>query len=379
MSESLNVVVIGAGAVGGWVGGRLALGGHNVTLVGRQRLADAVEADGLCLRSPGRDSDTSTVMVRILRAVTSIAEAAPYGPFDLALFTVKTYDTGAAIAEMTTIEQAASSDERGTGWGRPTILSLQNGVRSEQALAEAFGVERVVAGTELNPVSVVKPGTVLLEKWRGGLGLAPVRPGTSVTRWAQALDKDVLPTRVYSDYRAMKWSKLLLNLIGNASAAILDMSTVDVYADPRLYHLEVEMLRETIAVMRGLGVEPSRLPGYPVPLLVWGVRWAPRLLLRPIMQRLIVSGRGRKPPSLLLELRRGRQRSEVGDLNGAVVSAGEQIRVPTPVNRALTEVLTRLVEKRIQWDSVCHQPGVLLAVVTEMKRKAREKDTDQRR
>ena len=79
--------------------------------------------------------------------------------------------------------------------------------------------------------------------------------------------------------------------------------------------------------------------------------------------------RGEKPPSLLLELRRGRQRSEVGDLNGAVVRAGEQSRVSTPVNRALTEVLSRLVEQRIQWDSIRRQPRVLLAVAAEMKRK----------
>jgi len=352
MSQPLRIVVVGAGAVGGWVGGRLALAGHTVTLVGRERLADAVAAGGLCLRAPGEETLVTNVTV-----VTSIAAAAPHGPFDLALFTVKTYDTRAAVAEM-----------RAAGLGKPVIVSLQNGVRSEEELAAAFGPERVVAGTELNPISVPQPGTIVLEKWRGGIGLAPVAPGAPIERWVQAFDDAVLRTRPYPDYRAMKWSKLLLNLIGNASAAILDTNTVEVFADPRLFRLEIEMLREVVAVMRGLGLKPVGLPGYPVPLLAWGVRWAPLFVLRPIMRKMVAGGRGQKPPSLLLALRRGRERSEVTDLNGAVVRAGEQTGVPTPVNLTLTEVLVRLVEGRIQWDSVRRQPGVLLAVAAAMKR-----------
>jgi 2-dehydropantoate 2-reductase len=363
VNRPLHVVVIGAGAIGGWVGGWLALSGHTVTLVGRQRLADAIGADGLRLCSPrdGTVGDAKPeVFVRNLQVVTSAADAALHGPFDLALFTVKTYDTDAAIAEMQTADL-----------GQPTIVSLQNGVRSEEVLAAAFGPERVVAGTELNPISVPQPGTVVLEKQRGGIGLAPVVPGASVERWVQVFDDAVMPTRAYADYRAMKWSKLLLNLIGNASAAILDMNSAEVYADPRLVRLEVEMLREALNVMRGLELKAVRLPGYPVPLLAWGVRWAPLCLLRPVLRKLVVGGRGGKLPSLLLELQRGRHRSEVTALNGAVVRAGEQIGSPTPVNCALTEVLTRVVEGHIQWGSVRHQPGVLLAVTAEIRRKAR--------
>jgi 2-dehydropantoate 2-reductase len=254
--------------------------------------------------------------------------------------------------------------------GQPTVLSLQNGVRSEEVLAEAFGPERIVAGTVLNPISVPRAGTVVLERWRGGIGLAPVVRGAAVDRWRQAFDQAVLPTQTYADYRAMKWSKLLLNLIGNASAAILDMSTVEVFADPPLFRLEVEMLREAVAVTHGLGLKPIKLPGYPVPLLAWGVRYAPLLLLRPIMRRLVAGGRGEKPPSLLLEMRHRRSRSEVADLNGAVVRAGAQIGQPTPINQALTETLTRIIDGPIQWESIRRQPGVLLAVTAEMKRKA---------
>ncbi len=359
--KSLRVVVVGAGAIGGWVGGQLALDGHTVTLVGREHLAEAIAANGLRLRSPDDEVAVSDVQV-----VTSIAGAAPHGPFDLALFTVKTFDTDAAIAEMAANEQIANGQIN--QWGKPVILSLQNGVRSEDALAQAFGAERVVAGTELNPISTPQPGVIVLEKWRGGVGLAPVARGASVERWVRVFDNAVLPTRAYADYRAMKWSKLILNLIGNASAAILDMSTVEVFANSRLFRLEMDMLREAAEVMRGLGLRPVKLPGYPTPLLAWGVRRAPFFLLRPVMRKMVAGGRGTKPPSLLLELRRGRRRSAVADLNGAVVRAGEQIGLPTPVNRALSETLARLVEGQIQWDSIRRQPEVLLAIAAEMQR-----------
>jgi 2-dehydropantoate 2-reductase len=292
--------------------------------------------------------------------VTSLAQASAHAPFDLALFTVKTYDTDATIIEM----QAADL-------GQPTLLSLQNGVYSEEALGRAFGRSRVIAGTILNPISVPAVGTVELEKWRGGLGLAPVAPDSPLDTWLSILGT-VLPTRLYANYRSMKWSKLLLNVIGNASAAILDMNTVQVYADPRLVRLEVEMLRETANVMRGLNVKPVNLPGYPVPLLAWGVRWAPLFILRPVLRRLVAGGRGQKPPSLLLDLRRGRERSEVAFLNGAVVQAGRRTGIPAPVNHALTETLTRLSQRQIQWDNVRQQPGVLLAIAAEMKRKAKQ-------
>lgn len=356
----MRVLVIGAGAIGGWVGGRLAAGGHQLTLLGRAALAQAVEKRGLRLLTPDDE-----IVLRDVRVITRLAEAAAYGPFDLALFSVKTYDTDATIAEM----QAELESVQGNSQNLPAIISLQNGVRSEETLAAIFGPDKVIAGTQLNPISTPEAGIVMLEKWKGGIGLAPLTPGTPIDLWVQVFDRAVLPTRAYADYRAMKWSKLMLNLIGNASAAILDMSTVEVFADLRLFELEIEMLRECADVMRRLGVRPVGLPGYPVSLLAWGVRYAPLFVLRPILRKLVAGGRGNKPPSLLLDLRRAKGRSEVGDLNGAVVRAGAQVGVPTPINRALTETLTGLTEGRLDWADVHCQPGVLQAVAEEMKRK----------
>jgi 2-dehydropantoate 2-reductase len=156
-----------------------------------------------------------------------------------------------------------------------------------------------------------------------------------------------LPVRVYANYRSMKWSKLILNLIGNATSAILDMSTRETFADRRLFKIEVAALREAVAVMRAQSIAPVPLPGYPVPLLVLGIRFAPLWLLHRIMQPMAAAGRGDKPPSLLVDLRSGRTQSEIDELNGAVVRAGRTSGVKTPINARLVDTLHDLLSGKV--------------------------------
>ena len=334
----MNVIVVGAGAIGGYVGARLALTGHEVTLVGRRPLAEAVAARGLHLIEPGAQFDITNC-----RVVTSVADAfAGEAHFDLALFTVKTYDTQATLDEL-----------RPFADGIVRFLSLQNGVNSEELLGEAFGRDRVMAGTILNPVTVPAPGAVMLEKRKGGIGIARVgastngpthHPSNSPTlHLSTYLRHAGFVVREYADYRAMKWSKLLLNLIGNASSAILDLNTMQVFADRRAFGIEIAALREAVRVARAGGIRFVSLPGYPVPLLAAALRFLPMALLQPVMKPLVGGGRGRKMPSLHVDLSSGKRRSEVDELNGSVVRTGQRLNIPTPANALLTSTLNDLI------------------------------------
>ena len=175
----MRVLIIGAGAVGTFVGARLALAGHDVTLVGRPGLAAAVRAGGLTLIEPSGSRHTTAV-----RAVDSIAAAftrsastsaltsASASPYDLALITVKAYDTADVIAEL-----------MATGAGQiPPLLTLQNGVGNEEALAEAFGADRIISGAIDTPVSVPAPGQVQVHRERFKAGVAPVGQDAPVAR-----------------------------------------------------------------------------------------------------------------------------------------------------------------------------------------------------
>jgi 2-dehydropantoate 2-reductase len=326
----VKVLVVGAGAIGSYVGGKLA-DQHAVTLLGRRPLVEAVRARGLEIVEPG-----TTHTARHVAVVDSIEQACRTCPhFDLALFCVKTYDTDAAIDLM---RPYADRIDR--------FLSLQNGVSSEELLAQAFGCERIIAGTVLNPISTAAPGVIRLEKRQGGIGLAPLGANKLepvVTTFKAA----GLPARTYADYRALKWSKLLLNLLGNATSAILDMNTLAAFADRRVFTIEVMALREAVAVMRARHIRPIALPGYPVPLLVLAVRYLPIAWLQPIMRPLAKSGRGDKLPSLLVDLSQGKSKSEIDELNGVVARAGRAVGVPTPVNATLTRLVRDLVGGRV--------------------------------
>ena len=125
----------------------------------------------------------------------------------------------------------------------------------------------------------------------------------------------------------MKWSKLLTNLIANATSAILDMTAPEVFADSKLYALEIGMLRECLAVMDVQGIPVVDLPGTPVRLLEFAAR-LPFWLSKPLFSRAAGSGRGRKLPSFHIDLYSGRGTSEVEYLNGAVVQRWPEIRSP---------------------------------------------------
>jgi 2-dehydropantoate 2-reductase len=159
----------------------------------------------------------------------------------------------------------------------------------------------------------------------------------------------------------MKWSKLLVNLISNASSAILGMTPREVYSDPALFALEREMLRECLRVMRAARIPATDLPGTPVRLLALAAQHLPGFLAQSALIRAVGGGRGGKMPSFYIDLRSGRGKTEVEWLNGAVVRAGAQYGIPAPVNRLLTETLLSLAAGREEISSYLWKPEKLLA------------------
>jgi 2-dehydropantoate 2-reductase len=325
----MNILIIGAGAIGGFIGGKLAAQ-HNVTLFDRAPLVDVVRERGLRLIEPENETTVTN-----LNAFTSLKEAFTAAPrFDLATVCVKAYDTVTAVQ---TLRPYADRIDR--------ILTPQNGVSNEDLLGMAFGRAKIISGTVLNPIAVPEIGVVRLEKAGRGIGLAPLEG--SIEPFVEVLRGTQLPIRTYEDYRAMKWSKLILNLIGNATSAILDMTTRETFADQRVFKIEVAMLREALAVMRAQLIGTVDLPGSPVRLLALGIRFAPRPILYRILRPMVSGGRGDKPPSLLVDMRSGRTQSEINELNGAIVRAGKTAGVRTPVNAALVGIVHDLLEKKV--------------------------------
>ena len=158
----------------------------------------------------------------------------------------------------------------------------------------------------------------------------------------------------------MKWSKMLTNLLANPASAILDMSAAEIYAHKDLYKLEIDMLRECLAVMQAQGIDVVDLPGTPVKALAFATK-LPLWLSKPLLGHAAGTGRGDKMPSFHIDLHSGRGKSEVDFLHGAVVRAGEKSGVSTPVNKILTDTLLALTSGEITLEKYAKQPEKFLA------------------
>jgi 2-dehydropantoate 2-reductase len=347
-------LIIGAGAIGCLVGARLALSGQQITLIGRPALVEAVHAQGLTLRM-GTETKTASGIVAVPSVAAAFDGAAA---FDLAILTVKAYDTDAVMGQLAPWRSRL-----------PPLLTLQNGVGNEERLAAILGANRVMAGAITTPVSVVAPGVIEVIR-RGRVALAAVDPRTPAfpaLSLAAMFEAAGLPARPYDDYRGLKWTKLLMNQLANATCAILGWTPSQVMADARLANLEIDAWRETLAVMAAQGIRAVTLGGYPFPWFAPLIRTLPHSVIRRALGRLVAGGRGSKPPSLYLDLEAGKGRTEVPYLNGAVVTAARP-GIKTPVNTILTETLQALSRSDTSWAEWRDQPERLWRKVQTAQR-----------
>jgi 2-dehydropantoate 2-reductase len=348
-SKTISVLIFGAGAIGTYVGASLALAGHRVVFVEQPSTTAELRERGLRL-------DVSVDKRRGVRepfvvpsgsfgCVSSLKEALQRESFEVALFAVKSFDTASALEEVKPFVE-----------GMPPILSLQNGVDNEPAIAEVLGPGCVIAGTVTCSIARRAAGDIVLEKARG-IGIAEGHPLSR--RLEAALNSAHLNAHLYPRAADMKWSKLLANLPGSATAAIVDMSPAEVFAHPGLYNLELRMGHEALAVMAAQGIRPVNLPEMPVRALALALR-LPSFLARPVLQKVVGGGRGGKMPSFHIDLHAGRRKSEIEWLHGAVVRHGEKLGVPTPVSRLLTDTLLAMVRGEIPIAAFSRQPQKLI-------------------
>ncbi|MFN8387280.1 MAG: ketopantoate reductase family protein [Anaerolineales bacterium] len=349
INAKMKILALGAGAIGSYVGGSLALAGSQLVFLERANKIEELRARGLrldlTLDERRKTNDVFRLDSSSVIFVSSMEDALHYGPFDLILFALKSYDTSAALEN---IKPYADK--------MPPFLCLSNGLSNEGLIADVLGKDKVIPGTVTTAVGKRGPGDVVLERLRG-IGIAKGNP--LVPSLLVAFDNALLNPRLFADAASMKWSKLLTNLIANPTSAILDMSASEVLANRKLYRLEVEMLRECLAVMKAQGIEVVDLPGTPVRALAFATK-LPLWLSKPFLSRAAGAGRGNKMPSFHIDLHSGRGKSEVDYLHGEVVRAGEKFNVPTPVNKMLTETLLALVRKEIPLDEFAKKPEKLI-------------------
>jgi 2-dehydropantoate 2-reductase len=350
------VTVVGGGAVGTFLGATLATAGHDVVLL-RRGGPTGRERASIAVHGPGASSTTAHL------SVAGASEAVTPLP-DVVVLAVKMPDLPGAI------EAAAS-------WPEAPLLAVGNGVGADDMLREAR-ISDLIAGSLTTAIVLDRPAGTVHRLSRGGIGLASVRrvgvepigaaghapvaapPDRVVEELAAGFVAGGLRARVLGDAASMRWSKLLANLLGNATSAILDIDPADVYRDPSLFDVERRQLREALAVMRGLRLAPLALPGADVRPLAFAGR-LPSVLVRPVMLRMVGRGRGGKSPSLRLHLQAGGGESEVEWLNGAVARAAIGLGRRAPVNARLAKLVEECGREPERWAWFRGHPGRLIA------------------
>jgi 2-dehydropantoate 2-reductase len=308
----MQVVVYGAGAIGSLVGARLHEAGGDVRLIGREPQVNAIRANGLLVK--GRHESHA---VR-LPATTTLA-----GMADIILLTVKSQDVQEACRDIARVDSHA------------TIVTMQNGVRSDREAADILGRNRIV-GCVLNiSATYLEPGVVeqnTNELLQVG---APFSESAARVDAVLALLSPSMTTVLVPDIARARWTKLMANL-NNAIMAITGLPIGKALRLKGLARLSIATIREGVrtAQLGGFGLDQSRrartfrlmstLP-LSVSYLVFGGRLA-----------------GNFPPdstfgpSTLQSFQRGSS-SELEYLNGEIVALGERIGRPTPYNSGLLE------------------------------------------
>ncbi|MGA9397335.1 MAG: 2-dehydropantoate 2-reductase [Anaerolineaceae bacterium] len=342
--ERLRFLIFGAGAIGTTVGGSLAHAGYPVVFLERPEYVDELRSRGLHLHVNRED-------IAILNpcVASTLAEALAMMNFDVAVFAVKAYDTQVAIRSFIPYRDRL-----------PVFLCLQNGVENESALELALGRESVIPGMVTHEINRQRVGDIILQHQRG-MGVGGNHPLS--LRLVQALKEAKLNPRSYQDTASMKWSKMLTNLVNNATSAILKMTPAEIFKNDDLVRLELAQLRETLNIMSALDLHAVDLPGLSIKHLDNAIRNMPDAVSRPLVARLLGNRRGKKMPSFYIDLMSGKRVSEVEYLNGAVVRYGVRFGIPTPVNRLLTQTLTALLNGEYRLEEFDHKPEKLIGLL----------------
>jgi len=300
----MRVLVVGAGAVGGYFGTLLARGGHDVTFVARGANLAALRAQGLRV-----ELGSETLHLERPAAVEDPAEAPPP---DLVLICVKSYDT-AGVA--TALRPAVRPET--------IVLSLQNGVENEDALASVLGLPPLMLALTQIGVALTAPGVV---EFSGRGNIVFGEPDGSRSARAErvhaALVQAGIPADIRADIRVAVWEKLAWNAGFNAVTTITRSTVAEVLAVPVTRELVVRAMEEVDAVATALGI-PVR---------------------RRRTHRIVEDSVAALPDfhtSMLQDLLRGR-RLEHDAITGAVVRAAERVGVAVPTNRALYALLVGL-------------------------------------
>jgi 2-dehydropantoate 2-reductase len=305
----MKIAVMGSGGVGGYFGARLVEAGCEVGFVARGAHLAAIRADGLRVESP-----LGNVHLKDVRVTD---DPATLGKVDLIILAVKLWDTEAAAERI----RPLLGPETG-------VLSLQNGVQKDDILRRVLGPEAVMGGVCYIATVIDRPGVI---KHTGTMqrlvfGEYDGRRSPRAEAFLDACTRAKINVELSADVRRALWEKFVFLVGMSGATATIRLPIGRIRAHPLTRAFYFDLMRETVAVGRAHGVAIDE--GYP----------EERLKFSDTLP-------GEMTASMHHDLERGNP-LEVMWLGGGVVALGEAVGVPTPLNRAVRDILVLHAEGR---------------------------------
>jgi 2-dehydropantoate 2-reductase len=328
----MNIIVLGAGAIGCYVGGRLAAAGEHVTLVGRPRTIEPLALSGLTVTDlqgfkahveADLTSPTLSIASNLKLAWASIVNHADEPT--VILLCVKGGATTAAAQEIADCCPAST-----------VIVSLQNGVDNVARIAKVAPHMTALAG--MVPYNVVMKTATHVH--RATMGQIYIESSESTKELIEKLVNKFngagLKAAASTEMRAVQWGKLLLN-VNNPINALSDLPLREQLLNRDFRYVFATLQLEALAAMKKAGIQPKQLAAvkpHIMPKLLKLPNWIFTRLAKKML-RMDASARS----SMWDDVQHGRT-TEIDDFCGAVVRLANTVNTKAPCNAAMCKLIT---------------------------------------
>jgi len=308
---------MGAGAIGGYVGARLAAkGAVEVTLIGRPALADTIARHGVTLRELDHDEHVDPAMVRIEEDVHALSSC------DVVFCCVKSGATAETAKILANVLEPTT-----------VVVSLQNGLRNPEVLSAALPRNPVLpAVVDFNVI--ICEGAVFHRTTSGSL-IIETRAEGQDQPWVDALRAAGLEVEEVRPIAPEQWTKLLLNL-NNAVSALSGAPTRDMILSRPYRRVIATLINEGLDVLHEAGIRTANFHGVPLRVMAFILKLPTPIVRMVIRAQLRIDPEART--SMWTDLERGRP-TEVDFLNGEIVRLADQHGIAAPINRRIAELV----------------------------------------
>jgi 2-dehydropantoate 2-reductase len=314
----MRIAIIGSGGVGGYFGARLARGGADVTFLARGAHLAAMREQGIAVEGP------EAFRVNPVRATDNPAEI---GVADLVLFAVKLWDTEAVLEQISPVMGPDTA-----------IVSFQNGVLKDAYLRAHYDPGQIMGGVGYVATTIGRPGVISQTGPMQRLIFGEFDGSRSARGEAflQACLKGGINAELSTDIRREIWQKFVFLVGLSGTTTTMRVPIGPIRSNPQTRQFLLDIMREVVAVGRAHGVD----------------------LPEDYAERRLVLADDVSPDmtsSMHHDLQRG-NRLEVRWLAGGLVELAKQVGVPTPLNRAVADILA-LHEAGAASDRIPHAPA----------------------